>query len=230
MIKNENISPKENQENQKDQENGEKQIKFMKTVLVKQSEEFEEKLKNSTLIMKSFIAIIRFVDTKTLMAQEFKIYFNFAQFQKFQKLEKFIDKISFLIKFVDINYLNKAVNINYKELDDFCENEWLKDFEQYNVQYLNKLNAPVKDNQRAFAEFSGMTKSSFIQIEIYRPISLVRTLDEIGSIKTQKNILGNENMDKTINVEKDDIKTMTRIFYDNYGEEKAKNISMNAGK
>ena len=37
-------------------------------------------------------------------------------------------------------------------------------------------------------------------------------------------------MDKTINVEKDDIKTMTRIFYDNYVEEKAKNISMNTGK
>ena len=229
--KTESSKEKENPEKEQNNNNSDKNntIPEKKEEPIEYKKE-EEKLKNSTLIMKSFIAIIRFVDTKTLMAQEFKIYFNFAQFQKFQKLEKFIDKISFLIKFVDINYLNKAVNINYKELDDFCENEWLKDFEQYNVQYLNKLNAPVKDNQRAFAEFSGMTKSSFIQIEIYRPISLVRTLDDIGSIKTQKNILGNENMDKTINVEKDDIKTMTRIFYDNYGEEKAKNISMNAGK
>ena len=187
----------------------------------------EEKLHTSTLIQKSFIAIIRFADNKTLMADEFKIYFNFSQFQKFQKLEKFIDKISFLIKFIDINYIHKKVNINYKYLDSFNENEWIKDFEQYNYQYLNTLgntSSPnlSKDFQRIFSEFSGITKNTSIQIEIFRPLSIVRTLNENGSIKTEKNVLNNS-LEKTISVEKDDIREMSKIFYENI-EDNSKNI------
>ena len=64
-------------------------------------------LVNSTFVQKCFLAVIRFVDTKTFKAQEYKIYFNFNQFKKFQKMEKYIDKISFLIKFIDINYTKK---------------------------------------------------------------------------------------------------------------------------
>lgn len=179
----------------------------------------EDKLQTSTLIQKSFIAIIRFVDNKTLIAKEYKIYFNFSQFQKFQKLDKFIDKISFLIKFIDINYIHQTVSINYKSLNNFNENEWIKDFERYNSQYLNSLNNIQKDNQKVFTEFSGITKNTSIQIEIYRPLSLFRTLGENGSIKTEKNILGNNSLEKTINIEKEDVKEMSKIFYDNFTEE-----------
>ena len=188
----------------------------------------EEKIQNSTLIMKSFIAIVRFVDIKQMQAQEFKIYFNFSQFLKFQKLEKFIDKISFLIKFVDINYLHKKVNINYKSLDNFDENEWIKDFKQYNINYLNSMNnASKKESHQTFQEFSGMSKNTSIQIEIYHPLCLVRTLTDNGSIKTEKKILGNDKMSKTLLVEKDDIIELSRIFYDNYGEEIARNNNVN---
>ena len=185
----------------------------------------EEQLHNSTFILKSFIAIIRFVDNKTLKAKEFKIYFNFAHFQKFQKLERFIDKISFLIKYIDIKYFNQTVNIDYKSLDNFDEDAWIKDFEQYNSQYLNTLNNAsnnnnsLKEPQKIFSEFSGFTKNTSIQIEIFRPLSLVRTLNENGVIKTEKNILGNNYMEKTISVEKDNIKEMCRIFYENYGDD-----------
>ena len=192
----------------------------------------DEQLQNSTFILKSFIAIIRFVDNKTLKATEFKINFNFSQFQKFQKLEKLIDKISFLMKFININYIHKTANIDYKSLDDFDENEWIKDFEQYNSQYLttayNNTNNgnPQKETQKIFAEFSGVNKNTSIQIEIFRPLSLVRTLDENGIIKSEKNILGNSFMEKTIFIEKDNIKEMSRIFYDNYGDD-GKNINSN---
>ena len=192
----------------------------------------EEQLQNSTFILKSFIAIIRFVDNKTLKAKEFKIYFNFDHFQKFQKLEKFIDKISFLIKFIDIKYFNQTVNIDYKSLDNFDEDEWIKDFERYNSQYLHTLNNTSsnnysqKDQLKIFSEFSGFTKNTTVQIEIFRPLSLVRTLNENGVIKTEKNILGNNCMEKTISVEKDNIKEMSRIFYENYGDD-GKNNNVN---
>ena len=222
-IKNDNDNNKENTNNA-ETNNTEPKTKDEATQISK----VEEKLHTSTLIQKSFIAIIRFADNKTLMADEFKIYFNFSQFQKFQKLEKFIDKISFLIKFIDINYIHKKVNINYKYLDSFNENEWIKDFEQYNYQYLNTLgntSSPnlSKDFQRIFSEFSGITKNTSIQIEIFRPLSIVRTLNENGSIKTEKNVLNNNIMEKSIEVENDDIKGMARIFYENYEENEKNN-------
>ena len=213
-----NINPENKNENKT--ENKEETIQYKKE---------EEKLQNSILVMKSFIAIIRFVDNKTSKAQEFKIYFNFEQFHKFQKLEKFIDKISFLIKFIDINYIHKKVIINYKSLDNFDENEWIEDFKRYNIQYLNTVKNNIqKESHRTFTEFSGMLKNISIQIEILSPILLIRTLNENGFIKTEKNNLEYDNMEKTINVGKDDIKRMSRIFYDNYEEEREKNMIVNA--
>ena len=136
------------------------------------------------------------------------------------------------MKFINVNYINKTVNIDFKSLDNFDENEWIKDFEQYNSQYLTSANDatnnnnPQKETQKIFAEFSGITKNTSIQIEIFRPLSLVRTLNENGFIKTEKNILGNNYIEKTVFVEKDNIKEMAKIFYDNYGED-GKNINSN---
>ena len=89
----------------------------------------------------------------------------------------------------------------------------------------NKLQ---KELHREFAEFSGMTKNTTIQIELYHPICLIRTLNDNGNIKTEKNILGNDNMAKTLLIEKDDIIDLSRIFYDNYGEEIIRNNNMNS--
>ena len=179
-------------------------------------------LVNSTFVQKCFLAVIRFVDTKTFKAQEYKIYFNFNQFKKFQKMEKYIDKISFLIKFIDINYTKKSVTIDYKSLDNFNETEWIKDYKQYNSQYLKTLENKSTnsiDYHRTSAEYLGMTKNSVIQIEIYTPISLARILNESGSIKTEKILLNNNYQEKAILIEKDDILEMSKIFYNCYEDE-----------
>ena len=51
----------------------------------------------------------------------------------------------------------------------------------------------------------------------------MRTLNENGSIKTEKNVLNNNKMEKSIEVEHDDIKGMARIFYENYEENEKNN-------
>ena len=208
-----NKSEKKNEENDKGEEKKEKEEK----------EEISKRdLVNSTFVQKCFLAVIRFVDTKTFKAHEYKIYFNFNQFKKFQKMEKYIDKISFLVKFIDINYVKKSVNIDYKSLDNFNETEWIKDYKQYNSQYLqtldNRSNNSI-DYHRTSAEYLGMTKNSVIQIEVYTPISLARILNESGSIKTEKILLNNNYQDKAVNIEKDDILEMSKIFYHSYEEE-----------
>ena len=191
----------------------------------------KEELINSTFVQKCFLAIIRFVDTKTFKANEYKVYFNFNQFQKCQKMEKYIDKISFLIKFIDIDYTKKSVSVDYKSIDIFNENEWIKDYKKYNTHYLrtidNKQNYSNNNNNnntnnefsRTSVEYSGMTRNSVIQIEVLTPISLNRTLNESGFIKTQIKMLNNENQTKAVKIKKDDILGMSRIFYNSHGEE-----------
>jgi hypothetical protein len=210
----------ESKKEEKEKEEGEKEEKEEVNI-----NKENEDLTNSTFVQKSFIAIIRFADIKTFKANEYKIYFNFSQLQKFQKMEKYVDKISFLIKFIDINYKKKSVSMNYKSLDHFDENKWIKEFNQYNTQYLNTLenkSNSSNDVHRMAAEYLGMTKNSIIQIEIYTPISLARTLSEIGLIKTDKILMSNYYQDKAVDVEKDNILEMSKIFYDSYEEEQNK--------
>ena len=235
--KDENSKDKENKEenskkegNDKEKENqkdnkSEKEKEKSEEVINPNNNNTNEDLVNSTFIQKCFIAVIRFVDTKTFKANEYKIYFNFNQFQKFQKMEKYIDKISFLIKFIDINYVKKSVTIDYKSLDNFDENKWIKDYNQYNTQYITSLENKVNnlpDYHRMAAEYLGMTKNSVIQIEIYTPLSLARTLSEICLIKTDKIFMNNNFQDKAIDIEKDNILEMSKIFYDCYEEEQSK--------
>ena len=213
-----------NKEEGNKEENKKEESKKEENKEIERAEEAKDFI-NSTFIQKSFIAIIRFADIKTSKANEYKIYFNFNQFQKFQKMEKYVDKISFLIKFVDINYIKKSVTMNYKSLDNFDENKWIKEFNQYNTHYLNTLenkSSSINDVHRMAAEYLGMTKNSIIQIEIYTPISLARTLSEIGLVKTEKTLMSNNYQDKAVDVEKDNILEMSKIFYDSYEEEQNK--------
>ena len=225
--KNENSKKEENdkeKESQKDNKS-EKEKEKNEGVIDPNNDNTKEDLINSTFVQKCFIAVVRFVDTKTFKANEYKIYFNFNQFQKFQKMEKYIDKISFLIKFIDINYVKKSVTIDYKSLDNFDENKWIKDYNQYNTQYITSLENKgnnLPDYHRMTAEYLGLTKNSVIQIEIYTPLSLARTLSEICLIKTDKIFMNNNYQDKAIDVEKDNILEMSKIFYDCYEEEQSK--------
>jgi len=184
--------------------------------------EKEDEIINSTFVQKCFIAIVRFVDTKTYKAHEYKIYFNFSQFQKFQKMERYIDKISFLIKFININHLKKIVTMDYKALDSFDEDEWIRDFNKYNVSYLKTMDNVTNSSfeyRRTSAEYVGMIKNSVIQIEIYTPLSLARILNEACAIKTEKVFLNNNYQDDIMSVQKDNILDLSKIFYDCYEEE-----------
>ena len=216
---------KDDEKNKTEAENKKEENNEKDKVEVNIINESNDDLINSTFIQKCFIALIRFVDTKTFKANEYKIYFNFNQFQKFQKMEKYIDKISFLIKFVDIDYIQKSVTIDYKSLDNFDENKWIKDFNKYNTQYLETESSKQNNGleyRRMTAEYLGMTKNSIIQIEIYTPISLARTLSEIGLIKTDKIFMTNNYQDKFIDIKKDNIIDISKIFYDSYEEEQNK--------
>ena len=217
-IKKEEEEKKEEIKKENHEENNGKKEKEDENIIP----EKEDEIINSTLVQKCFIAIVRFVDTKTFKAHEYKIYFNFSQFQKFQKMERYIDKISFLIKFININHLKKIVTMDYKALDSFDEDEWIRDFNTYNVGYLKTMDNGVNSSfeyRRTSAEYVGMVKNSVIQVEIYTPLSLARILNEACSIKTEKVFLNNNYQDDIMSVQKDNILDLSKIFYDCYEEE-----------
>jgi len=219
----EEINKEENKgeaDKEKTEENKNKEDKRDENINENKEDDQNNEMINSTFVQKSFISIVRFVNTKTYKAQEYKIYFNFNQHLKFQRMEKYIDKISFLIKFIHIDYIKQRVTMNYKSLDEFDENKWIKEYNQYNMNFLKTVENENKiDRHRVYAEYLGMIKNSIIQIEILTPLSLARILGESGSIRTEKAILNNNHQNNLINIDKDNILQLSEIFYTSYEEE-----------
>ena len=56
-----------------------------------------------------------------LTANEYIIHFNYKQFNKFKFMEKYMNKITFLIKFIDVNYENSTIKFDYDSLNLFKE-------------------------------------------------------------------------------------------------------------
>ena len=185
----------------------------------------ENKFMNSIFDQKCFMSSIKFIDTKTFKANEYKIHFNYNQFEKIQKMEKYIDKISFFIKFINIDELKKTVTIDYESLDIFDEKKWIKNFNKYNTHYLktleNKSNNTT-ENKKLSIEFPGALKNSLIQIEIFNPILLAKIFSESGIISNEKKILNDNYQNKLINVEKDNILELSKIFYNSIEKEEKK--------
>ena len=181
----------------------------------------------STIVIKCFIAYIRIIDTKINSGKEFKVYFNFNQLKKFIKMEKHIDRISFLIKFIDFDFNKKNLSFNYKALDEFDEKNWIKNFKEY----IKKNNSFVYNNKfynvfenRISAEYLGIFKNFIIQIDIFTPISLIRNVNELGYISTDKILLKSEQQNKIIPIKNDNIAKLIKIFYDSFADEKIKSI------
>ena len=216
-----NKEEKKEEDNEKKKENkNEEDDKKDENITANKEGDSNNEIINSTFVQKCFISIVRFVNTKTYKAKEYKIYFNFNQHQKFQKMEKYIDKISFLIKFIHIDYIKQKVTMDYKSLNEFDENNWIKEYTQYNINSLKTLDIENKiDKHRTSAEYLGMTKNSIIQIEILTPISLARILGESGHIRTEKAILNNIHQNNLMMLEKDNILKLSKIFYTCYEEE-----------
>ena len=171
---------------------------------------------------------IKFIDTKTFKANEYKIYFNFNQFEKIQKMEKYIDKISFFIKFINIDDIKKVVTMDYKSLDNFDENKWIKNYNKYNTQYLKTLenkSTNSSENKKMSIEFPGVLKNSLIQIEIFNPILLAKMFSESGIITNEKKMLTDNYQNKVIKIEKDNILRLSKIYYECLENEEKKGIN-----
>ena len=183
---------------------------------------------NYVLNQKCFSAIVRFIDNRTFKANEYTINFNFNQFKKFEEIEKYVDKVSFLIKFLDINYNNKSVSMNYAGIDNFDVKKWIEDQIQFSAHFLQSLESK-KENEnigeqqyRTNAEYLGINKNTLIQIEINPPTLLASVVISTGSVINSKLDLNTTFQEKIMNTKKDDILELSKVYLNCYQEDQNK--------
>ena len=144
---------------------------------------------NSNFIQKGLLAEVCFIDIENKIYNEYTIHFNLDQLRKFQIMEFFVDKVSFFIKFLKIDYEQKNVSFDFDSFDEFNELNWIKDFTKYNINYMNFL---VKKSQKQHLfspkminEFTGLKNGTKIKVEIKCPLILMKVLDNNGFLTTE---------------------------------------------
>ena len=141
---------------------------------------------NSTFTQKGLSAVASFINLNKGTCKEYTIHFNVDQLRKFQIVEMFVDKISFFLKFLKINYENESVSFDFETFNAFDEFKWVKDFNKYNYHAAYKSLAEDKsvDNNEKLLEpkieeeFPGKIEGTRIKIEIKFPLILMKALDE----------------------------------------------------
>ena len=95
----------------------------------------EKKTRNEINILiekKCFRALVTVVDIESNIGNEYMIHFNYKQSNKFKFIEKYMNKITFLIKFIDVNYDTCTIKFDYDALNSFNEKAWIMQLEKYN--------------------------------------------------------------------------------------------------
>ena len=90
---------------------------------------------NTIIEQKCFRALVTVTDLDKYIANEYEIHFNYKQFSKFKFIEKYMNKITFLVKFLNINYETCSIKFDYESLNTFNEKAWLFQLEKYNLNY-----------------------------------------------------------------------------------------------
>ena len=143
---------------------------------------------NSTFIQKGLLAVATFIDTENKIYNEYTFHFNLDHLRKFQVMEMFVNKLSFFLKFLKIDYENKTISFDFDSFNEFNEFNWIENFNKYNINYIKLLQQKIATHiikPKMSDEFPGIDKGTKIKIEIKCPLILMRALDENGFVTTE---------------------------------------------
>ena len=151
---------------------------------------------NSIFIQKGLLVIASFINTKRVTINEYTFHFNLDQLRKFQLMESLEDKLSFFIKFANINYEKESISFNFEALDSFDVTKWVEDVSKYNLKYFknykptyeeNKIDdVPLPHDVSMMRIFPGLAKHTKIKIEMKCPLIIMKAVDEFGFKTTEK--------------------------------------------
>ena len=162
---------------------------------------------NSIFIQKGLLVIASFINTKRVTINEYTFHFNLDQLRKFQLMESLEDKLSFFVKFANINYEKESISFNFEALNSFDVKTWVDDVNKYNFKYLNNYKTTYEENKiddvplphdvSMMRVFPGLLKHTKIKIEMKCPLIIMKALDEFG-FKTTEKVNVDYNIEKKI--------------------------------
>ena len=118
--------------------------------------------KNRILIFKSFYIIANLLDMNYHYEKIYNIYFNFFHYVKLHEISKYISKILFLIRFLELNKEMHSLNFDYKSYDEFNVNSWLGDVKICTNEKLN-YDSQSEDLYKEIDKFPKKIKIKFIR-------------------------------------------------------------------
>ena len=135
----------------------------------------DKELINSILVFKPIYAYVTIFNDNNKKMDKYIIHFNFSQMIKFIQIKKYLNRVLFFIKFLDIFYEDNIVSYNYEELDDFDLENWVNDVQKFNLGGYFNLNE--ENNEKKEFEFLGNKPNIKIKIELNEPKILLRQFD-----------------------------------------------------
>ena len=179
---------------------------------------------NSILEQECFIAIVKFTDPEKNRINQYNIHFNYSHFKKFESMEKYMKKTSFLLKFIDVNYDNSTIDFDYESLNAFDEKKWTKELEKYNSNLEMKIENIVNKDElkmgislistKNLVEYAGSKKGTTISIDIKLPIIFLKSIDRIGNLQTQRFAVFEEDFHKLLLSKNNDVVNLSKNIYE----------------
>ena len=136
----------------------------------------DENSLSSILSFKPLYFYVHVFNNEKLHEDKYKIYFNFDQMTKFVKIEKYLNKILFFIKFLNISSNGKIVSYDYEKLNDFNVELWVKDITKFNLGGYFK--EKIGKSDKPIIEFEGGLSFIKIQIELKEAEIFLKNLND----------------------------------------------------
>ena len=136
----------------------------------------DENLLSSILTFKPLYFYVHVFNNIKLSEDKYKVNFNFNQMTKFVEIEKYLNKILFFIKFLNISSNGKSVSYDYEKLNEFKVELWVKDIKKFNLGGYFKEKIGKSDKQ--IIEFDGGSSFIKIQIELKEAEIILKNLND----------------------------------------------------
>ena len=160
---------------------------------------------NRIFIQKGLIFIATYMDDKRKISNEFSIHFNVDQLRKFQIMEVIQDKMTFFLKFMNVNYDTETISFDFDSFKNFNETNWVTEIQKYNFNYINQ-HIPLSEEKildengkelNMIKIFLGMRPNVQIKVEMKCPIIIMHDLNDSG-FKYTEGVNVDTNIEKTL--------------------------------
>ena len=131
-----------------------------------------ENLISSNLIFQPIYVNVTVFNNEKYLQDQYKVHFNFYQMSKFVQIEKYLNKVLFFIKFLNITSEENNVSYYYGKLNEFNVENWVNDVKKFNLG--GHFKEKNEKNEKTIIEFEGPSSNIKIKIELNQSIIILK--------------------------------------------------------